>query len=434
MSKAADKLAIEGGAPVAASPFPRWPQFDMAVMEDIRRILETGGVNYWTGKVEGEARSLGMKFEDEWARWCGARYGVSTTNGTSALHVGLAGLGIGPGDEVIVPSYSFIASAFSVCQAGAIPVFADVERESHTLDPADVEAKLSERTAAIMPVHLYGIMANMGPLLELARRHGLKVIEDSAQAHGGEWNGKRAGTIGDVGCFSFCQSKHFTTGGEGGAVITDDEEVAWRCRSFRDHGYDVQERLRLLEVEAKLPYIHNSVGFNFRMTEIQSAIGLRELARFDSYHLPKRRRNGEHLLKRLQNLPQIKYLPLDTSERRNAFWMFPIVLDTDRLRVRDAREVVAALEAEGIPAGPVMWPQCYREKAFQEHNGFGRLRYPFRDPAARPEAVRYDLVHCENAAWLEERTFWVPCHPVYELEHMDLIAQAIEKVLGTYSR
>lgn len=434
MSRTPEKLAIDGGAPINATPFPGWPQFDLAVLEDIRRILETGGVNYWTGKAEGETRSLGMKFEDEWARWCGARYGVSTTNGTSALHTALAGLGIGPGDEVIVPSYSFIASAFSVCQAGAIPVFADVERESHTLDPADVEAKLSERTVAIMPVHLYGVIANMGPLLEIAKKRNLKVVEDCAQAHGGQWNGKKAGTIGDVGCFSFCQSKHFTTGGEGGAVITDDEEVAWRCRSFRDHGYDVQQRLRLLEVEAKLPYIHNSVGFNFRMTEIQSAIGLRELARFDTYHLPRRRRNGEYLLRRLKELPQIKYLPLDTPERRNAFWMFPIVLDLEQLRVRDAREVVAALEAEGVPAGPVMWPQCYRERAFREHNGFGRLRYPFRDPAARPEAVRYDLVQCENAAWLEQRTFWVPCHPVYELEHMELIALAIEKVLTAYSK
>lgn len=434
MSRTTEKLALEGGTPINATPFPRWPQFDLGVVEDIRRILETGGVNYWTGRVDGEARSLGMKFEEEWAKWCGARYGISTTSGTSALHTALAGLGIGPGDEVIVPSYTFIATSFSVCQAGAIPVFADVERESHTLDPADVEVKLSPRTAAIMPVHLYGVMADMGSLLEIAQKHGLAVVEDCAQAHGGQWRGKKAGAIGKVGAFSFCQSKHFTTGGEGGAVITEDEEVAWRCRSFRDHGYDVAERLRLLELEAKLPYVHHSVGFNYRMTEIQSAIGLRELARFDSWNMPARRRNGEFLLQRLRGLPQIKHLPLDTEERRNAFWLFPIVLELEQLQVDDARQVVAALEAEGVPAGPVFWPQCYKERAFQEHNGFGRLRYPFRDPAARPEAVRYDLVRCENAAWLEQRTFWVPCHPVYELEHMELIALAIEKVLTAYSK
>jgi dTDP-4-amino-4,6-dideoxygalactose transaminase len=427
MATNADKLAIEGGTPVNDKPFPMWPQFDLRVLKDIEKILKTGKVNYWTG-------DLGLKFEEEWAKWCNARFAVSTTNGTSALHTALAGLGIGPGDEVIVPSYTFIATSFSVCQAGAVPVFADVQRETHTLDPSDVEAKISDRTAAIMPVHLYGVMADMGPLLNIARNHGLKVIEDAAQAHGGQYGGKKAGTIGDVGAFSFCQSKHFTTGGEGGAVITDDEEVAWTCRSFRDHGYDVAERLRLLELEAKLPYVHTVVGFNYRMTEMQSAVGLAELSRLDGYHLANRRRNAEHLLKRLADLEQILYLPLDTEERRNAFWMFPIVVDLDRLTVPAAREVVAAVEREGVPAGPVMWPQCYKEKAFQEHNGFGRLRYPFRSPDTRPEAVQYDRVHCPNAAWLEERTFFVPCHPVYDLDHMELIAAAVERVLSAYSK
>jgi dTDP-4-amino-4,6-dideoxygalactose transaminase len=429
----AEKLAIDGGTPVNEEPFPGWPQFDLDVLSDIRRVLETGGVNYWTGKLPDSTHSVGMKFEEEWAQWCGANFSVSTTNGTSALHTALAGLGIGPGDEVIVPSYSFIATSFSVCQMGAVPVFADVERDSHTLDPADVEAKISDQTAAIMPVHLYGVVANMGPLLEIAKKHSLKIVEDCAQAHGGEWQGRKVGTIGDVGAYSFCQSKHFTTGGEGGAVITDDEDVAWQCRSFRDHGYDVKERMRLLELEAKLPYIHNMVGFNYRMTEIQSAIGLRELARFGSWNLPARRRNGEQLLSRLKGIPQIAHLPLDTDERRNAFWMFPIILDMDHLKVKDAREVVAALEKEGVPAGPVFWPQCYVERAFQEHNGFGRLKYPFRDPAAREEAVQYDKVSCPNAEWLEERTFFVPCHPVYEAKHTDLLAGAIEKVLTAYA-
>src|SRR5690606_38994243 len=147
-----------------------------------------------------------------------------------------------------------------------------------------VRRKITSRTRAIIVVHLYGIVADMDPLLELARDHGLYVIEDCAQAHGGVYKGKRTGTLGDIGCFSFCQSKHFTTGGEGGMIVTNNEELAWECRSFRDHGYDVQERLNLLEMEAKLMYIHKRVGFNYRMTEIQSAIGSRELARFDSWN------------------------------------------------------------------------------------------------------------------------------------------------------
>jgi dTDP-4-amino-4,6-dideoxygalactose transaminase len=426
MAATADTLAIHGGTPVSAAPFPMWPQFDPKVLEVVQEPLRTGKVNYWTGTV-------GMEFEQAFAEWCGARFGVSTTNGTSALHTALAGLGIGPGDEVIVPSYTFIATSFSVCQAGAVPVFADVERNSHTLDPAAVEAAISPQTAAIMPVHLYGVIANLGPLLEIAKKHGLALVEDSAQAHGGLYQGRKAGTVGDVGAFSFCQSKHLTTGGEGGAVVTDNEDVAWRCRSFRDHGYDVAERLRLLELEAKLPYIHNMVGFNYRMTEMQSAVGLVELARMDSYHMPNRRRNAQHLAKQLQGVPGIEYLPLDTPERRNAYWQFPIVLKMEALGGKSIGDIVKAVEAEGVPAGPVLWPQCYREKAYQEHNGFGKLKYPFEDPSARPAAVQYDQYHCPNAAWLEERTFFVPVHPVYDVAHMDLLAQAITKVLSAYA-
>jgi dTDP-4-amino-4,6-dideoxygalactose transaminase len=422
----AKTLAIDGGKPVSDTPFPMWPQFDPKCHDAVVSILKSGKVNYWTGPV-------GMQFEQAWADWCGAKYGISTSSGTSALHTALAGLGIGPGDEVIVPSYTFIASSFSILQAGAVPVFADVEKESHTLDPADVERKISDRTRAIMPVHLYGVIANMGPLLDIAKKHSLKIVEDCAQAHGGRWSGKKVGTVGDTGAFSFCQSKHFTTGGEGGAVITDDENVAWDCRSFRDHGYDVKERLRLLELEANLPYIHTMIGFNYRMTEMQSQIGLIELARFDSWNLKNRRRNGEYLIDRLKGVAQIAHLPLDTKERRNAFWMFPIVLDVDQLRA-DARALVKALEAEGVPAGPVQWPQCYRERAYQEHNGFGRLKYPFESPATRPEAVQYDQVFCANAAWLEDRTFFVPCHPVYEIEHMEKLGSAIEKVVTAYAK
>src|SRR5690606_18149498 len=219
--------AIKGGKPIWEKEIPPWPQFDLGVLDELKEILETGQVNYWTGP-------RGMRFEKEFAEWCGTSHAVSTSNGTSALHTALGALNIGPGDEVIVPSYSFIASSFCVLQAGAIPVFADVNRDDHILSPEDVRRKITSRTRAIIVVHLYGIVADMDPLLELARDHGLYVIEDCAQAHGGVYKGKRTGTLGDIGCFSFCQSKHFTTGGEGGMIVTNNEELAWECRSFRD--------------------------------------------------------------------------------------------------------------------------------------------------------------------------------------------------------
>jgi len=415
-----DQVAVNGGTPVTTEPFPPWPWFDEETIQAAIEPLRTGKVNYWTGDI-------GMKFEQAFAEWNGARFGISTSNGTSALHTALAGLGIGPGDEVIVPSYTFIASSFCVLQAGAVPVFADVDKESHTISAAAIEEKVSSRTRAIIPVHLYGVVADMKGIMEVANKYDLFVVEDCAQAHGATFNGKKVGTIGNVGAFSFCQSKTFTTGGEGGCVICDDEDVAWLCRSFRDHGYDVRERMRLLELEAKLPYIHNSVGFNYRLTEMQSAIGMKQLEKLDCWNLANRRRNAKVLDEALGGEDYIWQLPLNTEERRNGYWLYPIILDTDKLTC-DAKKFTEALGAEGIPAGPVLWPQCYKERVYRRHGGFGRLQYPFRDPATRPEAVNYVKDFCPNAAWVEPRTFFVPCHPTYEVSDMERIAEGIRKV------
>ena len=421
-----DKLAIDGGTPVNTDPIPPWPHFTEEMIQAAMEPLRTGKVNYWTGKV-------GMEFEQKFADWVGCRFGISTSNGTSALHVALAGLGVGPGDEVITPSYTFIASSFCILQAGAVPVFADVEKDSHTISPASIEECLSSRTKAIIVVHLYGCMADMDPIMQIADRHNLIVVEDCAQAHGGVYKGKKAGAIGHAGAFSFCQSKHFTTGGEGGAVVTDDEDAAWICRSFRDHGYDVSERMRLLELEAKLPYIHNMWGFNYRMTEMQSAIGLECLKIVDDWNLANRRRNAKILDEALRDEPYILHLPIDTPERQNAYWLYPVILDTDHLTC-DGRDFYKAVEAEGVPAGPVLWPQCYKEKAYQQHGGPTHLKYPFRDPNTRPEAVNYVKTHCANAAWVEERTFFTCVHPTYEPEFMEKVAAAIKKVGRAYGK
>ncbi len=437
---ATQKLAIDGGKPVYDKPFPGWPSFQKSTIKAAMKPLETGKVNYWTGdegKVPGRKRSsMGMEFEYKFAKWLGTKYAISTSNGTAALHVALAGLGIGPGDEVICPSYSFIASSFCICQAGAVPVFADVQagpKYCHTIDPADIERKISKKTKAIICVHLYGQVCEMDKIMKIAKKHKLFVVEDCAQAHGATFKGKKVGTIGHCNAFSFCQSKTFTTAGEGGMVTTNDEEVAWQCRSFRDHGYDVKQRLDLLDMEAKLPYIHNMVGFNFRMTEIQSIVGLCELKRIDKWNLKNRRRNGEFLIEQLQKVDGVAVLPQHDKTVRNGFWLFPIVLDIEKFSV-DITQFWHAVAAEGVPAGPVLWPQMYKEKAYRDHNGFGRLNYPFKDPNTRPEAVDYKNCHCENAAWLEERTFFTAVHPVYNLTHMRAIVKAIKKVADAYRK
>lgn len=420
------RLAIDGGAKSVEGPLPHWPAFDKATIAAAAEPLRTGKVNYWTGPK-------GMEFEKRFAEWQGSKFAVSTTNGTSALHTALAGLGIGPGDEVIVPSYTFIASSFSILQAGAIPRFADVNREDHCIGVASARALVTERTKAILPVHLYGNVCDMDPITAFAREHGLFVIEDNAQAFGGAYKGRKTGSIGDVGACSFCQNKTFTTGGEGGMVTTDDEEVAWRCRSFRDHGYDVRERLRLLEMEQKLPYIHNMLGWNYRMTEMQSAIGLCELARLDSWNLPRRRRNAQILIDALRDVPQILYLPVDTPERRNGWYVFPITLDMDRMAC-NMSTFLEALSAEGAPCWMVFWPQCHTERAYLEHQGFGDTHFPFRSSEyTNPASVDYAKVDVPNAVWHQARTFITFIFPTYKKAHMKGIAAAIRKVIEAYA-
>jgi dTDP-4-amino-4,6-dideoxygalactose transaminase len=340
----------------------------------------------------------------------------------------------GPGDEVIVPSYTFIATSFSVVQAGAVPRFADVNREDHCLSIDSARALINARTKAIMPVHLYGNVTDMDPILELARDHNLYVIEDNAQAFGGEYKGRKTGTLGHAAACSFCQNKTFTTGGEGGMVTTDDEEVAWRCRSFRDHGYDVRERLRLLEMEQKLPYIHNRVGWNYRMTEMQSAIGLCELDRMDSWNMPRRRRNAQILLDALRDVPQILHLPVDTPDRRNGWYVFPITLDIDNMTC-DTATFLEALGAEGAPCWRVFWPQCHTERAYREHKGFGDSGFPFESREyTDPASVDYRKVSVPNAEWHQERTFITFIFPTYEEEHMHGIAKAIRKTIAAFAK
>ncbi len=415
------ELAINGGPKVCNEAFPMWPSFSEESIAKVVEPLKSGQVNYWTG-------SVGTKFEEEWAKWIGAKYAISTSNGTSALHTAVASLGIGPGDEIICPSYSFIASSFCILQAGALPVFADVN-DDHTIDPNDIESNITEKTKAIIVVHLYGIIADMDPIMAIARKHNLKVIEDCAQCFGGVYKGKKAGTVGDVGCFSFCQSKHFTTGGEGGMVITDDEDLAWECRSFRDHGYDVKQRLNLLEMEGKLMYIHKRVGFNYRMTEMQSQIGLCELARFDSWNLKNRLRNGKMLIEGLKDNPAVLKTPYDSEERQNAFWWAPFVLDIDKLNCT-TKEFIKAVEAEGVPVYGVLWPEMYKEKAYVEQNGFGSLQYPFKDPNANQ--IDYTQVDCKKAQWVGERTMSFFTHPVYEEKHIQMCIDAFKKVADHY--
>jgi dTDP-4-amino-4,6-dideoxygalactose transaminase len=422
-----EKLAIHGGPKMVKNKLKGWPNLDEKAIKAVEEVLRSGKINYWTGP-------MGMQFEQKFAEWQGSKYAIAVSSGTSALHVSLAALGIGPGDEVIVPSYTFIASSFSIIQAGAVPRFADVNLDDHCISIESAEKLINERTKAIMPVHLYGNVCKMDEINAFAKKHELFVIEDNAEAYGGSYKGRKTGTLGDIAGCSFCQNKTFTTGGEGGMVTTDNEELAWLARSFRDHGYDVKKRMSLLTLEQKLPYIHNMVGFNYRMTEMQSAIGIAELDRIDSWNLPTRRKNAHTIIDAIKELPQVLYMPIDTEERKNGWYTMAFSLDIENMRC-NIKEFVDAVVAEGGPVWKVFWPQCHTEAAFQKHNSFGKSGFPFTSKEyANPSSVDYTDVAVPNAVWHESHTFTCFPFPTFTTSDCEQIGEALRKVINALSK
>jgi len=257
------------------TPFAPWPSFSEEEIEAVSRVLRSNRVNYWTGE---ECRL----FEREFADWAGSGFAIALANGTVALDLALHAIGIKPGDEVIVTPRTFLASVSCVVNAGATPIFADVDADSGNITAETISAVLTQRTKAVIPVHLAGWPCDMDPIMDLATRHGFKVIEDCAQAHGAQYKGRSVGSIGHIGAWSFCQDKIITTGGEGGMVTTDDRELWSRMWSFKDHGKSWEA-----VYERKHPpgfrWLHESFGTNWRLTEMQAAIGRIQLSRMPEW-------------------------------------------------------------------------------------------------------------------------------------------------------
>ena len=293
-----------------------------------------------------------QEFETSMAAKCGRRYGVSVCNGTAALHLALAVLGVGPGDEVIVPSLTFVATANAVSYTGARPVFVDSEPEYWQMDPSLLEELITERTKAIIPVDLYGHPVDMDAILEIARRHNLYVIEDAAEAHGALYKGRPCGSLGDISCFSFYGNKVITTG-EGGMLLMDDEEWYQRACFLRDHAMSATER-----------YYHPEIGFNYRLTNIQAALGLAQLERLDEFVRIKRR-NAALYAQRLQGVPGIALAP-EAEWAQNVYWMYSILVEDAYPLSRD--ELMAALRERGVDTRPFFraihtMPCHYRERS-----------------------------------------------------------------------
>jgi perosamine synthetase len=316
-----------GRIPVAA------PVLDGREREYVMECLETG----W---ISSMGRFIAA-FEDRFAAYCGVKHAVAVNNGTTALHLALVALDLQPGDEVLVPSLTYIASANAVKYCNATPVFVDNEPRTFNLDPADLEKRITPRTRGIMPVHLYGHPADMDPILELAERHGLFVLEDAAEAVGARYKGRQVGGIGDCATFSFFGNKIITTG-EGGMVTTNDDDLAQRLRLYRNQGADPQRR-----------YWFPVIGFNYRMTNIAAAIGLAQMERID-HHLAARRSLAAAYHSRLEHLEDKIRLPVSENWAEPVWWMYTIMLRDGVGQSRD--RVAEAMDREGIETRPMFHP------------------------------------------------------------------------------
>ena len=362
--------------------FSPWPSFTVEEADAVRQVLLSNKVNYWTGT---ECR----EFEKEFAVWCGARHSVALANGTLALDVALKVLGTGPGDEVVVTPRTFIASISCVVNAGASPVFADIEPDSGNISASTIERVLTPSTKAIVCVHLAGWPCDMDPIMALAERHGLKVIEDCAQAHGASYKGRGVGTIGHVGAWSFCQDKIMTTGGEGGMVTTNDETL-WRSMwAFKDHGKSyaaVFER----EHPPGFRWIHESFGTNWRMIEMQAAIGRIQLRRLPDWSLA-RRANAALIYAAAADLPGLR-VPVVPNGIDHAFYKAYVFVEPEHLKLGwDRDRIIAEITARGVPCYSGSCSEVYLEKAF---DGTG-WRPATRLPVARElgETSLMFLVH-----------------------------------------
>lgn len=399
------------------TPFSPWPCFSVAEANAVRSVLLSNKVNYWTGQ---ECR----QFETEFAAWCGTKYAIATTNGTLALDLALKALGIGPGDEVVVTPRTFIASVSCVINAGATPVFADVEADSGNISACTIAPVLTPRTKAVVCVHLGGWPCDMGPIMALAEQRGLKVIEDCAQAHGARYNGRNVGTFGHVGAWSFCQDKIITTGGEGGMVTTN-SEVLWSAMwSYKDHGKSwsaVYERAH----PPGFRWLHEGFGTNWRMLEMQAVIGrlqLRRLAEWTAVRQANVRALAEVCAaSAVLRVPEFKCSAIGDEgsaapDCSHANYRFYAYVRPERLASGWSRDrIVAEVTARGVPCYQGTCSEVYLEKAFDNTGWRPRERLPV-------------------ARMLGETSMMFLVHPTLTREEIAKTRQVVAEVLTSAER
>ncbi|OGN79795.1 MAG: aminotransferase [Chloroflexi bacterium GWC2_49_37] len=349
-------FAVNDVAPVRTTAFPPWPYYSKDEVAAVAAVLKSGKVNYWTGD---ESR----KFEAEYAEFTECKHAIALSNGTAALELALYALGVGPGDEVITTSRTFIASASCVVMRGAKPVLADVDPVSQNITAETISKVISSRTKAIIAVHLAGWPCDMDSILKLARKHGIKVIEDCAQANGATYKGRPVGSLGDVAAFSFCQDKIITTGGEGGMLTTNNTALWKKAWEYKDHGKSF-DAVYKKKHSPGFRWLHESFGTNWRLTEMQSAIGRIQLRKLPGW-ISARRRNAEKLNAAFINIPALR-LNIPSTEIGHAYYKYYAFVRPERLKSGWNRDrILGAISAEGVPCFSGSCSEIYLEKAFK---------------------------------------------------------------------
>ncbi len=346
-----------------------------------------------TGWISSEGHFV-KEFEERWAAYCGMRHGISVSNGTTALEVAVACLNLEADDEVIIPTFTIISCALAVIQTGAVPVLVDCDPTTWCMDVNQIKGKITPRTRAIMPVHIYGHPVDMDPLIEIAQQHNLYIVEDAAEAHGAEYKGRKTGGMGHLSCFSFYANKIITTG-EGGMVLAQSNEHAERARSIRNLCFRPERR-----------FYHTELGNNYRLTNIQAAIGVAQIEQIDE-HIRRKRWIGHSYTERLHNLPQI-FLPVEAPWAKNVYWMYGLVLSDDV--PCDAVEFARRLKVEGVETRP-FFVGMHEQPVFHKRNMFVGESYPVAERIAR-------------------RGLYLPSGLTLTESQIDEVVEKVKKVLG----
>ncbi|MFB2837561.1 DegT/DnrJ/EryC1/StrS family aminotransferase [Floridanema evergladense] len=334
------------------------------------------------------------RFEEEFAARLGRKHGIAVCNGSAALDAAVAALQIGAGDEVILPTFTIISCGAAIVRSGAVPVLVDSDSQTWNMDVAQIEAKITSKTKAIMVVHIYGLPADLTPILALAKKYNLKIIEDAAEMHGQTYKNQACGSFGDISTFSFYPNKHITTG-EGGMLLTDDDELAERCRSLRNLCFQPQKR-----------FVHEELGWNFRMSNLQAALGLAQLERLDEFVIRKRRM-GNLYTKLLADVPGLQLPVTHTDYAENIYWVYGIVLKEEVSF--DASEMMRRLGKYKIGTRPFFW-NMHQQPVFQKMELFAGESYPVAENLAR-------------------RGFYVPSGMALTEEQIQTVVDVLKKVL-----